>query len=257
MHVNTETYLASSAGIGLNVIIHEPFSSPRINEEAIAITPGFEVRIGLEKHVIKDLPKPYSEVDCIRETDLGNYQFQSESSHTTFSKYTFENCMLDCKLHYSIDQCNCHLNDSDNAGDACTLDDYYTCIYERENNHYKQCTCKNPCQRTKYSHKISMLELATPHYASVHGNITADEIKQNRISLKIYYPSLHYTVTEQVEAFTFDELMSNLGGQLGLFLGVSIITLIELLEAVLLMSMTLVKKMLSHKDQAEAMTEEP
>ena len=79
----------------------------------------------------------------------------------------------------------------------------------------------------------------------------AQYIRDNYILLHVFFPSLHYTVTEQVEAFTLDELMSNLGGQLGLFLGVSIITLIELLEAMLLVMMTSGKKMFNHKHQAK------
>ena len=241
-------YLTSSAGKGINVMIHEPFSNPRVNGDAIAIQPGFEVRIGLEKHVIKDLPKPYSEVDCIRE-DLEEYQFQTKSSQTNFSIYTFENCMLDCMMYYFIDECDCRLDDFNI--NACTLEHYYTCIRQRQNNHYTHCTCKSPCQRTKYGYKISMLEFPTPHYAEEIAEVNIEEVKRNRIALRIYYPSLHYTVTEQVEAFTLDELMSNLGGQLGLFLGVSIITLIELLEAMLLVMMTSGKKMFNHKHQAK------
>ena len=50
------------------------------------------------------------------------------------------------------------------------------------------------------------------------------------INLKVYYPSLKITKVEQVPAYTFDELLSNVGGQLGLFLGASLLTMGEFID---------------------------
>ena len=251
MHVNTETYLASSAGIGLNVIIHEPFSNPRINEEAIAITPGFEVRIGLEKHVIKDLPKPYSEVDCIGETDSFELEFGFNSR---YEKYTWENCLEDCMTFHINEQCNCSVEI--NGSDACTMYDYYSCIYYEQYGYYEKCNCRKACEQTAYDYELTTLQLPTPHFAeqlnsSPDNNKTVEEIRANIIVLNVFYPSLHYTVTEQVEAFTFDELISNIGGQLGLFLGASIMTVVEVLEGLTFMAWAPCKRKLSKKRKVD------
>ena len=87
-----------------------------------------------------------------------------------------------------------------------------------------------------YNTQLTTLQLPTPFLMDLLNSHnftykTEEEIRRNVIALNVFYPSLHYTVTKQVEAFTFDELISNLGGQLGLFLGASLMTMVELVEA--------------------------
>ena len=57
-------------------------------------------------------------------------------------------------------------------------------------------------------------------------NIT--EFKDRYVSLQVYFETLQYTVIEQLPAMTLVGLLSNIGGQLGLFLGASLITICEI-----------------------------
>lgn len=61
-------------------------------------------------------------------------------------------------------------------------------------------------------------------------NLSVDEIKQSVAMLNINYQSMVTSVIQEVPAMLFPELLSNLGGQLGLFLGISLLSFVELLE---------------------------
>ena len=52
--------------------------------------------------------------------------------------------------------------------------------------------------------------------------------RDNMVLLDIYFEDLHYTSVTESEADNTSSLVSDLGGQLGLFLGMSVLTLVEL-----------------------------
>ncbi|XP_033101246.1 acid-sensing ion channel 1C-like [Anneissia japonica] len=70
----------------------------------------------------------------------------------------------------------------------------------------------------------------TPLFAVNNTLDTEDYIKKNFVKLNIYYENLQYDYIEQVPTYTFLSLISNVGGHLGLWIGMSALTLLEFLE---------------------------
>ena len=66
------------------------------------------------------------------------------------------------------------------------------------------------------------------HY--IADTITSNTIKQYMASMSIYYHSLAIDITEQRRADSFTSLLCDLGGNLGLFIGASCLTIYELLD---------------------------
>jgi hypothetical protein len=61
-------------------------------------------------------------------------------------------------------------------------------------------------------------------------NITNEMLKSKIAKVKILFNDLSYTVVSESEKFNFVDLASSVGGTLGLFLGISILSFIELFE---------------------------
>ena len=59
-------------------------------------------------------------------------------------------------------------------------------------------------------------------------------ILENFAQVWIYFDSLEYTVTEQKVTLTYQTVLSDIGGLLGICLGASIVTLAEVLEYLIL-----------------------
>jgi len=59
-----------------------------------------------------------------------------------------------------------------------------------------------------------------------------DEFSRNLLKLQIYYEDLNYELIKQKPAYEIEDAMSALGGQVGLWVGLSVIAIVELVELV-------------------------
>ena len=242
---NNDSLVDAFTGSGVKVVVHDIQVPPRMNERGISLSPGTEAFISIEKNVIRSLSKPYSDVDCVQ--DVSDYRYKAG---TPFDTYSYEGCMVDCLLENTVVACNCTLTFNDTR--SCTLSDFYFCMPDGFQETAQICTyCRDPCEVTRFSTELTSLRLPGPNTHNILPGYTQEYTQNNMIYLHVFYPSLHYTVTEQVEAFTFDELISNLGGQLGLFLGASLMTMVELLEGLALLTCAWYKRKIAKPTSAE------
>ena len=61
-------------------------------------------------------------------------------------------------------------------------------------------------------------------------NFSDEYANNNFVAIFIHYSSLEYTYSNQIAKMNTFDLISNLGGLLGLFIGMSFMTIIELIE---------------------------
>lgn len=105
-------------------------------------------------------------------------------------------------------------------------------------------SCKEPCETDFISIKLTTAQFPAPTklasfatflnraYASADTNqsrnlnFTKEEIEQ-LILLNIFYESNEYRVIEKVNRASADELVSNIGGVLGVWTGMSMITILQ------------------------------
>lgn len=72
------------------------------------------------------------------------------------------------------------------------------------------------------------LECSTISYSTQSSSLSYEERNVSR--LKVFYPSLQDTLITQEEKFMFYDLISDIGGILGLFIGLSIMNIFEIFE---------------------------
>ncbi|ELT93095.1 hypothetical protein CAPTEDRAFT_166424 [Capitella teleta] len=117
------------------------------------------------------------------------------------------------------------------------------------------CTCENVCSQHDYLRSMSMSAWPLPHPASIlekrddliaenqpglvdwlasTENLTKyelmDEFSANFGKLRIYFEDLNYQKIYQTPAYTWTNLLSELGGQLGLWIGMSVMSILEWFE---------------------------
>ena len=66
-------------------------------------------------------------------------------------------------------------------------------------------------------------------------NVTNETMKDNLIQIKVYFDELKYIMTDQIPKMDTESLISSIGGNLGLFLGLSICSFMELFELICLL----------------------
>ena len=60
-----------------------------------------------------------------------------------------------------------------------------------------------------------------------------NELATNLVKVNIYYDKLSYTLINEFETTTLATLLSNIGGVLGLYLSVSVLSIVELVEVII------------------------
>ena len=60
-----------------------------------------------------------------------------------------------------------------------------------------------------------------------------NELAENLVKINIYYDKLTYTLIDEFETTTMPTLLSNIGGTLGLYLSVSVLSIVELIEVII------------------------
>jgi hypothetical protein len=64
-------------------------------------------------------------------------------------------------------------------------------------------------------------------------NVSLEKYKESHLVLNVYYPSVEYTEIVEIPKTNFLDLIANLGGVLGIFLGFSIFSLVEFAELII------------------------
>ena len=88
-------------------------------------------------------------------------------------------------------------------------------------------SCHPQCHESNYRADISFLKYPNTASAEKYGKPIA-EVREEILQLKIYFKSLNVRITEEKMTYEMEDLLSNIGGQLGLFSGFSVLTIIEL-----------------------------
>jgi hypothetical protein len=235
---------------GLTLLIKN--TSHTFESKTVDLAPGVETNIQLERHFATQLPKPYSNCDI----DNDNPKNVDSKLYKDFLKsnmqYSQQYCLELCFQRLVIQECGCtdfysiSLEDVDicnpNAYD-CVDQVYDKFTYDNFFNQICLPLCPLQCNQTSFKVSTSSNQLVTEYYSQTVKNkanqlnitdLDLDDVKNSIIRFNIYFDSLSYTLISESAAMDVVALLSNIGGTMGLFLGVSVLTFMELFEICLL-----------------------
>jgi hypothetical protein len=223
--------------------------------EGYDISTGIETDIAINRLYTSLKPKPFSdciELDKIDSFDSDLYRYIFKSNKTYRQNDCFELCLQKnvietCKCYTpSFDKLNGNIPCSNDEQNICQTDEYEKLFVDGkvivECNRY----CPLECYSISYEFTSSFSSYPTRSYAkkSLLNNsvirskfqnetLTYDLLKESVLSLNIYYDKLTYTgITKDAKTELID-LISNIGGLLGLFLGISFLSFVEIIEIII------------------------
>ncbi|KAG9340601.1 hypothetical protein JZ751_021156 [Albula glossodonta] len=86
---------------------------------------------------------------------------------------------------------------------------------------------------TRYGKELSFVRIpskASAKYLAKKFNKSEQYIADNILVLDIFFEALNYETIEQKKAYDLAGLLGDIGGQMGLFIGASILTILELFD---------------------------
>ena len=112
--------------------------------------------------------------------------------------------------------------DSDNHGCDCDIE---ACRYTL----YRSTVTAHPIPETEIRYKLNVWKTRASHRDRFRRfmNYTVEDLAQNMAKVDLFFGSSSITNVEEVVAYDFDNLLGDVGGVMGLFLGASIFTTME------------------------------
>jgi hypothetical protein len=215
---------------GLRVIIHNKTFDPNyyngISENGFNVAPGFFYEISVKRIFSYKLGPPYNnclkDVKSIDSFDSHLYRYIIQSTNYSYKQ---SDCLYYCigKLFFS------QLNMTNKIDRIENILVEYSQYYETmqkvyldilKKGIYETCfDCPEECDSIQYDISHSLTKLSTQKFQI-----------DNYIFFSVYYENLQYTVIDQIEKMDIFDLISNIGGNLGLFIGISFLSFAELIE---------------------------
>ena len=152
------------------------------------------------------------------------------------SKYTVSGCESDCTDEDEYNQCGCYERASNDTANECTIANVRLCL-QKPNLDFSYCNnrCKKPCRYTKYAYKWSSAFFPNNYGFELLQLLrrkaeTKDTASKRYLQLNVYPETLDTTYISQRPRYEFFDIFSNIGGLMGLCLGISLITFLEVIE---------------------------
>ncbi|XP_069139076.1 amiloride-sensitive sodium channel subunit alpha-like [Argopecten irradians] len=272
VYLEQDEYVGSLApDAGIRLTIHNQTAMPFPEENGINLAPGFKTGIALRLTEVIRVEPPHGECKEYTWAENLKYNAWAEEGQLNV-QYSYVACQKTCYQKSLIQYCGCCSLDYpctgaafDDVWSAYSYVDW--CIYSNSTqtaceeyvlSQYEKgelpCSsdCVPPCDETEYTTDVTMSAWPSNEYldtaindfrstsSSLYSSIssstsTTDKrafMNENGIKVEIYYRYLNFEVIQTEASYEVENLLSDIGGQLGLWIGLSIVSLFEIIEII-------------------------
>ncbi|EGT50375.1 hypothetical protein CAEBREN_31624 [Caenorhabditis brenneri] len=206
---------------GFLIMVHEGMKYPRINSYGVAVSPNSQLHAAIFMKNVSLLDKANWGSCSPGWTKNGSVNFP----------YTANHCEIGCKLKKVENECGCSpLAYSARLGEAnkpfCTPMEIKQCFDKLkgpENRWEDDCDCPSECNMLEFD--------VTNSYSDLDGRskgFSGFQVENDISYVSLYYSRVAYERIEQQKQLQTADLLSNIAGSMGLFLGMSTVTLLEI-----------------------------
>lgn len=247
---NSESSELLTRELGARIVVHDPHELPPISEYGFNIKVQDYTSVEVTRKNTKRLGPPWG--TC-----------EDNGSHLPFKfpyrRYNQVACRKVCKHTYVWEICNCtrrsflmghvvggkqahHFRFCSSSSAMVTEANCVNKVLGDIEHNRIDCKCYPPCRETQYATSLSTSAINTEFFNLVKGVKTlkpTDDIglqnfgitgSATMLGLKVYYRTLQVESFEEVPSYSWETLIANVGGNLGFFMGLSIVTFVEVFE---------------------------
>jgi hypothetical protein len=252
----------------------------------VTISPSYSTRISLDKINVMKKPQPYSNcVDNLNKIDsYDSLIFKKVIEKYPNYTYTYMVCFFHClqktfgqfcdcqtknsKFIYYETMRFCFMNDTQIYEDKVCMEQYLNNFLTNSKYYLNQCDCPIECNYDFYRYSISTSEFPTRQYSAYlaknsliksnlkqlnSDNVSLDDFDQIRKSVAkivIYYGDMTQTFITEYAKTQIADLVACVGGILGLFMGISFLSFIEIFDLLIQFIYICINKSKSTKVEA-------
>ncbi|XP_072934740.1 pickpocket protein 28-like [Epargyreus clarus] len=227
-----EYYCASTKSTGFKILLHNPTETPKIAKLGEIYGPGIEARAAIQPRILDAQPAlRYIDIDkrlCL---------FSSEIDLVFYRTYTLKNCEMECEARIMLDLCKCVLyympkNKTTRVCGKADAKCYNNLRKYMPEGRARACEeCLPACTEISYVERLSSAPLNKAlfgQYAQYLTNKTPEYFVNNMLVIHFYFEDNAFMRLTKGEIFGLTEFLSNTGGLLGLCMGFSVMSAVEL-----------------------------
>jgi hypothetical protein len=238
--LNTSSKYPTFHSTGLRIFVHNSsFLSSSADE--ILVETGKHSSISIKKTITHKTPMPHSQCQDLSEFKSDLYDY-IKLNHV---EYRQKDCFELCLQKLIIDECKCFypwLSVYGKMTQPCFNSTQFHCLAEKFNEVIDEietiCSPQCPLECDSITYDLSVSSLTYPNkqfYDLLELNasqMNLEEYRRLHLGLDIFFPIKQYTEISETPKITFVDLVSSIGGALGVFLGLSVFSFIEIFEII-------------------------
>ncbi|CAI5456239.1 unnamed protein product [Caenorhabditis angaria] len=236
LFVNSSDYLPTTEATGVRIAIHGQQECPFPDTFGYSAPTGAISSFGIGLREVNRLTK-YG--NCYE------HEFPGPSSIYREYKYEPEGCHRSCYQQQIIRACKCadsRFPKGRSTVPYCDSSDkeILECMMQQAAKLSKKhhiCKCMHPCHQNQYTTTYSAakwpsgsLKAQCPESVTTNCN---QYLSEHAAMIEIYYEQMNYEILREYESYSIFNLISDMGGQAGLFLGASIMSCVEFIFFIL------------------------
>ncbi|GIX92057.1 degenerin unc-8 [Caerostris darwini] len=236
--------------VGARIVIHDPHMLPFVAEYGVNVKPLDMTAVELSLSKIHRLGKPWGNCEGDTAGEDGH-----QDTKINEDPYSILGCEKYCGYRHMTKHCNCTmrhflrgtvLNTIESSYPFCNISDkgQRDCVNKvsEDIENRTTCNCKPPCSETIYSYTVTASELNTKYYRTVKAirTLNLDTTGQMKymnysddklmVGVKVYYNAFQVSRYKEVASYSWETLVANIGGNLGFFMGLTLVTFLEITE---------------------------
>ncbi|XP_023930768.1 acid-sensing ion channel 2-like [Lingula anatina] len=218
-----EEYLVGSYIAGYTILLHNSKDHPNVVTQGFQVAPGGSANVAIKQKYVKNLPQPHGQ--C------------ADKQLAYFPHYSKINCQAECLHNETIEKCGCRLVYYPEVPGLreCSPIDVNTCwgpLLTNVSQIMKNCACTEACETFYFEYSVTNGRVSdvSAQAAAVFLNTTQTYVEKNYLAVYLYYKEMSYEEVIQQEAYSTLTLLADIGGALGLILGSTLMTVAEILD---------------------------
>ncbi|KAK3770160.1 hypothetical protein RRG08_038672 [Elysia crispata] len=248
---NNKSYFSRLIHAGVKVMVHEPDHLPHPEDEGWFLRPGVSANLALTRTDSLNLARPYKAYSngYCEDTKAEGYVNRLKD----FQVYSEVNCFHECVRDFLDRICGCQIFLFSGNRTICSAKKVLTCLmpalgtYSVEE--MRLCNCDKECESVTYDGEVSYADFASAFIEEQAEQdsiiLSHDDLRKNIVDVRVWYKTMNVFQVTQEPKLTRNSILATLGGQMGLFLGASILSITELLEVVLVLTFNRLKRCVS------------
>ncbi|GFS23254.1 acid-sensing ion channel 1-like [Elysia marginata] len=239
---NDRSYFSKVIHAGVKVLVHEPEHTPYPEWKGWFLRPGVAASLAVARTETSRLPAPYKAYKNSYCADIRHEGYKNPLKR--YKLYSHENCLSECLMDFMEGECGCLSYNAHFDGNytVCSAKQTLACEIPNsakiEFSDLQSCSCPRSCDQVAYDADVTYADFASMFIQeqALKDNITGlnDTLRRNVIDFRVFFKSLNVYEVRQEPKLTRETIIGTVGGQMGLFLGASILSITELAEVLLL-----------------------